>query len=342
MISNKLGGVALAGALVLALGAPRADAENITLKYSNWLPTGYSITEKVVKPWIADVERVTEGRVKVEFLPKAVGTVPGQYDVIADGLADLSLIVPGYTPGRFPLVEGLELPFLGDDQSKRAVAAHKAYEKFIKPTGELSEVHLVGLFSSNTAHFVMSKAVINKVEDVKGLKVRSPNPVANAALGLFEAVAVAKPASEIYELMSGGIIDGAVFPIDVIQPFKLDGVAKEVTMVPGGLTSTHQMIAMSKQAWEKISEADRKAIEAVSGVVMAERAGKVLADNLAASKAFLKEKGVNVRTVDDAFMKEAKARLAPIRQEWIEKAKKAGLADPEAMLTFVEKESAGM
>ena len=342
MIPENFWKSAVFGALLFGLGAPAAQAETITLKYSNWLPSGYSITEKVVKPWIADVERVTEGRVKVEFLPKAVGTVPGQYDVIADGLADLSLIVPGYTPGRFPLVEGLELPFLGDDQSKRAVAAQKAYEKYIKPTGELSEVHIVGIFSSNTAHFVMGKKVINTVDDVKGLKLRSPNPVANAELGLFEAVAIAKPASEIYELMSGGIIDGAVFPIDVIQPFKLDAVAKEVTMVPGGLTATHQMIAMSKQAWEKISEADRKAIESVSGVVMAERAGKVLADNLAASTSFLKEKGVNLHTVDDAFMKAAKEKLAPVRQDWIDKAKKAGLADPEEMLTFVEKESAGM
>ena len=84
-----LGTAAAAAAVtLLSFGANAAD---ITLRYSNWLPAGYHLTDQVMKPWMEDVERVTEGRVKVEILPKVVGTVPGQYDAAADGLADVTL-----------------------------------------------------------------------------------------------------------------------------------------------------------------------------------------------------------------------------------------------------------
>ncbi|MFD2858083.1 hypothetical protein ACFSZS_29695 [Seohaeicola zhoushanensis] len=74
-------------------------AQDVTIRYSNWLPSGFWLKEEVIADWIKQVEEVTEGRVVVETTPKVVGSVQGQYDVIRDGLADLSWIVAGYTPG---------------------------------------------------------------------------------------------------------------------------------------------------------------------------------------------------------------------------------------------------
>src|SRR5690606_5182200 len=62
-------------------------AQTTTLKYSNWLPVGQAMRMEVIEPWIAEVEKVTAGRVKIDTLPKVVGTLPAQFDVARDGQA---------------------------------------------------------------------------------------------------------------------------------------------------------------------------------------------------------------------------------------------------------------
>ncbi len=70
------------------------------------------INADVLKPWSADLERVTSGRVDLEFLPKAVGNPAAQFDVGRDGLADFVVVIPSYTSGRFPALDMGEMPLL--------------------------------------------------------------------------------------------------------------------------------------------------------------------------------------------------------------------------------------
>ena len=102
MKMNRFTGFAALCALATGLFTGMANAEPVVIKYSRWLPVGYYLDRDVVIPWLEQFEKVTNGRVKVELTPKGVGTVTGQYDVVADGLADMSFVVTGYTPGRFP------------------------------------------------------------------------------------------------------------------------------------------------------------------------------------------------------------------------------------------------
>src|SRR5690606_35882949 len=103
--------------LVIAFVATFADASSAqtVIRYSPWLPPGHAVHEGLLRPWAAEVEKLTEGRVQIEFLPKAVGSPAAQFDVVRDGLADMGVILPGYTPGRFPLLDMGELPLLSSD-----------------------------------------------------------------------------------------------------------------------------------------------------------------------------------------------------------------------------------
>ena len=58
----------------LALRMQPTPRDTVTLRYSNWLPVTHHLVQQLMLPWAADVEKVTEGRVKVEMLPKVVGT----------------------------------------------------------------------------------------------------------------------------------------------------------------------------------------------------------------------------------------------------------------------------
>ncbi|MGE0232139.1 MAG: TRAP transporter substrate-binding protein [Flavobacteriaceae bacterium] len=326
-----------ATAMVVATGfATSASAQDVTLRYSKWLPDGYFLQRDLIFPWFKDVERVTEGRVKIEPTPKAVGTVPGQYDVVADGLADMTFIVAGYTPGRFPLTEGVELPFLGDDPLQRSPAVWQAYEEYLKPAGTFSEVHMLSVFATNAAHFAMTKKIIEKIEDLDGMKIRTPSPSITRAIELVGATPVSKPSSELYELASSGIIDGAVFPLDPIPGFKLEGVLRKITYIPGGFGSTVVGIPINKAAWEKISEKDRKAIEEISGAAFAVRAAKVIAAELEKARKVIEDAGAEIVVANDQLVSDLKARIEPMRGDWIAAAREKGMKDPEGMLAVLQ------
>ncbi|MCB1474579.1 MAG: TRAP transporter substrate-binding protein [Rhodobiaceae bacterium] len=313
-----------------------ASAEGTTLRYSNWLPPSYVFHKDIMLPWMEAVEKATDGRVKVDVSPKVIGTVAGQYDVAADGLADITFVLPGYTPGRFTAIEGLEGAFLGDDPQQRCPADWAAYDKFLAPIDYFKEVHIIGIYCANSGQFSMTKQAINSLDDLKGLKIRTPAPAVTQALELLGAVPVSKPASEVYELANGGIIDGAVFPYDSVVGFKLDGVLKTITRVPGGVSTTVVVIAMNKGVWDKLSDADKKAIDSVSGAALAKRAGDAL--KVAQDQAIdvLKNGGATFVTMSPDTLSALKKAIEPVRQEWIAKAMEAGLSDPAAMLEFVE------
>ncbi|MFP1644706.1 TRAP transporter substrate-binding protein [Pontitalea aquivivens] len=334
---SKIGVIA---GLALSVSALAAQAQEVTLRYSNWLPAGYALDVKVMEPWFADIERVTEGRVRVEKTPKVVGSVGQQYDVVADGMADMSLMVVSYAPGRFPLIEGLELPFYGDNEADRGPAVWLTYEKFIAPQNIFPEVVPLSIFQTGSFHLFTTGLDLSKVENFKGAKVRSSSPSLTRILELMGSVPVNKPVSEVYELASGGVIDGATTPPDALLGFKLDEVLNRMTFVPGGLTSTTVIVSVNPDTWDKISEADQQAILSVSGEKIARMSGDLHFDETKKAIEKMEAGGMTVDRMTDEEAAKMREIVAPVTIEWLEKAKAAGLANPQEMLDFFAAEVA--
>jgi TRAP-type C4-dicarboxylate transport system substrate-binding protein len=82
----------------------------IELTYSNFFPAPHNNSVLSVE-WGKEVEKRTNGRVKVTVFPGGILTPAAQcYDGVVKGLSDVGLSVLGYTRGRFPLTEVLDLP----------------------------------------------------------------------------------------------------------------------------------------------------------------------------------------------------------------------------------------
>ncbi len=326
--------------LLLAAGTLAAQAEDVILRYSNWLPAGHPTNTKLIAPWLAEIARVTEGRVKVEMTPKVVGSVPAQYDVVADGLADMSLMVMGYAPGRFPLIEGMELPFYSDNEAKRGAAVWRTYEKYIAPLDTFPEVVPLAIFQTGTQHIFTTGRDLSTVEGYVGAKIRSSTPSLNRILELMGATPVSKPVSEVYELASGGVIDGATNPPDSTLAFKLHEVLNRMTFIPGGLSNATAMISVNPDAWAKISEADQKAILEISGEKFARASGDMNFAETVKAIETMQAAGMTLDRMDDAEAAKMKEKVVPMTTEWLEKAKAAGLENGQEMLDFFAAEIA--
>lgn len=315
-------------------------ASQTTMRYSNWLPEGYPVRTKILEPWFAEVTKATQGRVKIETTPKVVGTVPGQFDVIRDGLADIALIVPGYTPGRFELTEVFELPFLGDVAEARSPATWRIYEKELAKYNEFKGVRVLGVFTGTAAQVYTSKKEIRSLDDFKGVKLRSPQAATSQAITLLGGVPVAKPVPEIYELASGGVIDGGVIVAETIVGFKLQDVLKKVTLVPGGLANTALLVAMNEDKWNALSKEDQAAIQRISGESLAKLAGRVHDESERAAFETVTKSNATIIRLSAAETDALKTRLAPIEKGWAEKARKKGMTDPERVIDALRKEIA--
>ena len=72
-------GFALAGTASLFAFTSSAYAQT-TLTASSWVPPTHSLTKGVLVPWTQEVEKVTQGRVKFNVLPKAPMAAPSTFD----------------------------------------------------------------------------------------------------------------------------------------------------------------------------------------------------------------------------------------------------------------------
>ena len=125
-------GLLLAGAVAFAFGATSASAQDktITIKLSYWVPPSHPLTPGY-KDWAAAVEKASNGTLKVQLFPSSqLGSGTDHYDMVKRGVADFGLINPDYNPGRFPVFNAANLPFLVTDSYKAAPAIHRWYKKY--------------------------------------------------------------------------------------------------------------------------------------------------------------------------------------------------------------------
>ena len=308
------------------------QAQTVTLKYSNWLPAGQAMRVEVVEPWIAEVAKVTQGRVKIDTLPKVIGTVPAQFDVARDGQADLVIFIPGYTPNRFDISEVVELPFMGDNPEFYAPIVDRFYRKNLAQYNEFKGVHPLSVYVVSPGQLFNSKRALRTLADLKGLKIRSPQPSATQALTLLGAVPVSKPVSEAYELLSSGVLDGTLMPPESVQAFKLMDSLPYGTIVPGAIYNTILVLGINEDKWNAIRPEDRAAITRISGDVFAKNIGRAYVKGDQNNWDIMKKNGKSVETVPPALLAEMKTTLKPIETNWFEKAKKKGVAQPEKLL----------
>ncbi|SFH67160.1 TRAP transporter substrate-binding protein [Albimonas pacifica] len=324
-MKTMLAGAALAA--LLGAAAQPLQAETV-LRYSNWLPTGHLILEHAIDPFIAEVEARTEGRVRIETPPKVIGSVAGQYDAAVDGLADLAFIIMGYTPGRFPLSEVVELPFIGDDPEAVSVAYWRVYQERLERYGEFKGVKLLGLSVASPAQIVTRSAPAASLADLQGLKMRNPIASFIPAAEAMGTVPINKPISELYELAASGVVDGAFAPLDSQKSFNLMEVLPYVTLVEGGLFSPGLAFVMNIDSWNALDPADQRIVMEAAGETWARAVGRnyALNDQVARREMEARE-GTLVQAASPELMADLHRRLAFVRAAWIEKATAAGVED---------------
>ena len=259
--------------IILFFIIPIKSYAETTLRMASWLPPQHPWVLDIMVPWIEKVKVATEGRVRIELLSAPIGPPPAHFNFAVKGIADITYGVHNYTTGRFSSTQIAELPFLSNSSEVLSVAWQRIYERELLHLDEHKGTHLLGVFTHGPGQLWFNKKY-ESLDNIKGLKVRIGGGIAQSSSKALGLVPLQAPVTKAYELLSGGVADGIQLPSESISFFKLDRIIKQGFIFDGGLYNVSMFLVMNKKKWNKLSQDDKKAINSVSGEVLAKMAGK--------------------------------------------------------------------
>ncbi len=237
------------------VGFSQGADQPIKLTYSNFFPPTH-VQSILADAWCKEVEKRTNGKVKIEYYPGQTLTKAAEvYDGVVTNVSDLGLSVLGYTRGRFPLIGVVDMP-LGYRDGKTATKVINAVLQKFQPK-EFNDVKVMYLHAHGPGFVHTREKPVKKLEDMKGLKLRSHGVSANfvEALG---GTPVAQPMPETYQLIQKGVVDGAVYPLEANKGWKLGEVCKFATLAYDVAYTTGFFVVMNKGKWEKLPDDVKK------------------------------------------------------------------------------------
>jgi TRAP-type C4-dicarboxylate transport system substrate-binding protein len=301
------------------------------LNYSVFFPAPHK-NAVLATEWAKEIEKRTNGQVQITVFPGGTLTPADKcYDGVVKGISDIGFSVLAYTRGKFPLTEVVDLP-LG---SKSALASTKLineYYKKFKPK-ELDEVKVMYLHGHGPG-IIHTKAAVNKLEDLKGMKIRCTGLAAKIATQLG-ATPVAMPMGETYDALSRGVVDGSMAPYEALQGWKWGEVVKFTIEDWGAAYSSGMFVVMNKDKWNALPPDIQQIIEKVNEEY-AEKQGKLWDEIDKAGKDFTVSRGNKIISFSqDENWKWTKA-VKPILDEYVKNMKDKGLPGEEALKFCLE------
>ncbi|HBT31377.1 MAG TPA: ABC transporter substrate-binding protein [Pusillimonas sp.] len=325
--------------LLAATSFSSTSIAQTVLRFSNWLPPTHPITTEILQPWAANIKEQTDGRVEIQFLP-ALGKPPAHFDLVRDGVADMALSVQAYTADRFPSAYGMTLPGYADDAESAAVAYWRVHQKHFAELDEFKGVHLVGLYTHGPGHiFTLADKPVKKLDDVQGMRLRATGGVVQDMSNQLGIVPQFSSASEAYELLSRGVVDGVMFNSDSVVSFRMLPLMKNAYEIPGGLYRDTHYVIINNDAYNELDERDLKIFDAASGEAFARLAGKAWDKVDAQAWDKMREAGYSITTASEDDVARIQADSDVLKKAWVEKMAELGV-DGEAALAMFRQEIA--
>ena len=249
----RLKTLAAAGAVALALcvtGAVQAQ-QKTEMKLAYFVGDQHAMSQWLIR-WSEQLEKGSGGRLAVKRFPSAqMGPTPGHYDFARTGQADVSWFLHGGTPGRFPLTEIINLPFMAGSAEIGTKVINDSALRAKYLDAEHKGIKVLMLFTHQPGGPHTTKKAIRTLDDFKGLRIRFASPTVRDLVQALGATPVGVPPTEISEQMQKGTIDGAFMDYGGVGiAFKLGGIVKYSTELYAYVTSFG--LGMNEDFWAKL------------------------------------------------------------------------------------------
>lgn len=243
-----------AAAIALAVAAPAAAQTNLKLAHFVIPQHPYS---KLLQEWADLVDKKSGGKIKIAIFPnQQMGPGPRYADLARTGQADITWFVHGFTPGRFPLTDISNVPYLfGSGEIGSKVMNEPALRAYLDK--EHQGLKPLQIYTHQPGQIHTSKVPIRKAEDLKGLRIRFASPVVRDFIAELGGTPVGIPSPEIVENMQKGTLDGAFIDYGGSGiAFRMGPVTKYTTEMYSYVVSF--CTCMNQKSWDSLGAENQK------------------------------------------------------------------------------------
>ena len=333
---NKLGAVLVVPAMALSLEAVPAidliatNAQAKELIFNSYAPRRTALYRIWFDDFAKRIQAATNGAVTVNIPGATLAPPARQLQIVKQGIADVAS-VPSFSQRKsWKLMRIAELPFNAPSATAATVALMRTHKKFFEPANEFKDVRLLSLGALKGRQYITAKHPVNRLNDLKGLKLWATAGPLSVAAKVTGATVVPAPFPKLFEFASKGTIDGMVTTMGSAFAAGVGNFSKYMLRVPGGVGSISFALVMNRKSWDSLTATEKKGVEeAAAGLPI--RFGKATDgfEGFAAKK--LK---ISVVDASPAVATALQKRLAGLTENWLKAAAAAGIGDPQEALSF--------
>ena len=267
---ERLAAVGLVAAVGLAGAA--ASAQEFTFRLHSFSsPTSLDHTMHLDR-WAERVEEQSDGRIRIEVYPamQLGGAASDLVEQLEDGVVDMIWTVGGFTPGRFPGIEGVELPFMNTGLSETMSQAAMEFAT-THLDAEFEGIKIISIHTTDRAILHTVDKPVETIEDLAGMRIRVAGRFIGEAVQALGGVPVGIPLPGVYEALSRGQVDGMYINWAITEPYRFYEVTSyhtDTALFQGTL-----LTLMRQEAYASLPEDLQAVIDANSGIGYAKELG---------------------------------------------------------------------
>lgn len=333
----KTTALAALGASALSIAGAAAQADTVTLRLHHFLPPQAPVPSQVFEPWAEQLAEASDGRLIVEIYPSMQlgGAPPALYDQAREGVVDIAWALPGWTPGRFPVIEVFDLPFIASSAQATSRAAWRFAQEYL--ADELAEVHPLAVHTHGPGVIHIKAPAIESPADLRGRTLRGPSRLVNRFIEELGATPVGMPVPQMPEALQRGVIDGTVIPWEVTFSLRVPELVDTHTeFAPGvALYTTPFVLAMNPESYAELPDDLRAILDEHSGMMLSNWIGEVMDLNDEPARDVAVDRNNNIITIEGEALAAWEEAGMRVREGWIAEMEAAGI-DGAALIAAVE------
>ena len=316
--------------IFIALLLPFQAGAKTTLVLHHFVPETHSPHKNMLVPWAREVERLSEGRVKIVISPKmGLGGRPKDLiKQVSEGKVDLVWTVNGYSGATFFRSEVFELPFVHtNDPVATNLAMREMFESDLKQDYEEQGVEVMFLHVTQ-GHALLTKGYAPLApQDLRRRKIRVPVRTMEWAVEELKGTAIKVPVPRIPQVLQRNIADTLMLPMDVVKELGLERHISHFTQGPNRerFANTVFQVSMNKARWESLDEDVQQAFREASEIDFLKKVGQQWSnDDLDGAQRLSTFKRSNIELTAAQFQR-FKEVLKPVEDRWLKQVSFLGI-----------------
>jgi TRAP-type C4-dicarboxylate transport system substrate-binding protein len=308
-------GIWLTALLTIAAPAAVHAADPITLKLGFPPPPTSNFNAGALQPWSQDIEKATDGAVKIQIFPGGVlADHRNAYDRVLNGVADIVFGLHGILGNTFQKSLVSSLPGIQASGAQCTAALWQLYASGVI-ADEYEKVHPLA-FSCFPPTSIVARKAVRSINDLKGLKVSVTSRVYGQEAEILGAAPITLATTELYQGLQRGTVDAAIVGMAAVAAYKLHEVVTYFFDAPLGQTTEY--LLMNKQSYAKLPEPARRAFDRTTGAPLSAWLGRAAQEeNEMGLRAIEGTSGKVVTKMPDDELPRMRQLMQPLIDQWL-------------------------